>query len=282
MSREAGGPDRGVEETVAAHYAGAGLHRRILERLAEAGIAAEAVTVEHLHAVDEFHIGGAPATAALLDQLAIGPATRVLDVGSGIGGPARTIAARYGAQVTGIDLTPDFVEAARQLTEIVGLRAAFVEGSALAMPFADASFDLATLLHVGMNIADKPGLFAEVARVLVPGGTFAIYEVMRFGAHPAFPLPWASEASASFLETPDAYLAAAAAAGFELAQRRDRGEAARAFFARMQAQMAGAAPPVVGLPLLMGAAAPAKVGNMMAAVGAGDIQPVEMIFRKAG
>ncbi len=204
----------------------------------------------------------------------------MLDVGSGIGGSARMIAARYGAQVTGVDLTPDFVETAQALSETVGLKAEFVVGSALNLPFADASFDLATLLHVGMNIADKPRLFAEVARVLGPGGTFAVYEVMRFGSHPAFPLPWASEASSSFLETPALYLSAAEAAGFRLASRRDRGEIAKDFFARMQAQMAGKAPPAVGLPMLMGPEAPARVANMMAAVTAGDIQPVEMIFRK--
>jgi SAM-dependent methyltransferase len=269
-----------VERTVTAHYAGAGLHRRIMERLAEAGIAADRVTAEDLKAVDEFHIGGAEATAALLDQLAIGPETRVLDVGSGIGGPARTIAARHGALVTGVDLTPDFVEAARRLTETVGLRADFVVGSALDLPFPDGAFDLATLLHVGMNIPDKPRLFAEVARVLVPGGSFAVFDVMRFGAHPAFPLPWAADRSSSFLETPDAYLAAAEAAGFTLVARRDRGEVARAFFARMQEAMAAGRTPPVGLPLLMGEAAPQKVANMVAAVRAGDIQPVEMIFRK--
>lgn len=269
-----------VETTVAAHYAGVGLHRRIMERLAEAGIPAEKVTTEHLKAVDEFHIGGAEATAALLDQLAIGPETRVVDVGSGIGGPARTIAARFGARVTGVDLTPDFVETARHLTETVGLTADFVVGSALDLPFPDTCFDVATLLHVGMNIPDKPRLFAEVARVLVPGGTFAVFDVMRFGAHPAFPLPWATDASSSFLETPETYLAAADTAGFALAARRDRGEVARDFFARMQAAMAAGQQPPVGLPLLMGEAAPQKVANMVAAVAAGDIQPVEMIFRK--
>jgi SAM-dependent methyltransferase len=269
-----------IERSVAAHYSGAGLHLRIMERLAAAGIAADAVTADHLKAVDEFHIGGAEATADLLDQLAIGPETRVLDVGSGIGGPARTIAARTGARVTGVDLTPDFVETARRLTETVGLEADFVVGSALDLPFPDASFDLATLIHVGMNIPDKPRLFAEVARVLAPGGTFAVYEVMRFGAHPAFPLPWAADASSSFLETPDAYLAAAEAAGFALRARRERGEVARAFFARMQEAMAAGRMPPVGLPLLMGEAAPQKVANMVAAVAAGDIEPVEMIFEK--
>ncbi len=125
----------GVEADVAAHYAGTGLHERIMARLAEAGIVAGAVTADHLKAVDEFHIGGAEATIALLDQLDIGPKTRILDVGSGIGGPARTMAGRYGAKVTGIDLTPDFVETAQQLTETVGLKASFVVGSALDLPF---------------------------------------------------------------------------------------------------------------------------------------------------
>ncbi|TPE53118.1 class I SAM-dependent methyltransferase [Amaricoccus solimangrovi] len=268
-----------VEERVARHYAGAGLHERILERLAEAGVTAGEVTAEHLKAVDEFHIGGAEATTALLDQLAIGPETRVLDIGCGIGGPARMIATRFGAQVTGVDLTPDFVETARRLCEMLGIEARFVTGSALDLPFPAASFDLATLLHVGMNLPDKPRLFAEAARVLVPGGTFAVYDVMRFGDHPAFPLPWASEPSASFLEPPEAYLAAAGAAGFELAARRDRGEVAKAFFARIRDEMAGKAPPAVGLPLLLGDGAPVKVANMMAAVSSGDIQPVEMIFR---
>jgi SAM-dependent methyltransferase len=267
-----------VEARVAAHYGGAGLHERILERLAEAGIAVEAVTAEHLKAVDEFHIGGAEATTALLDQLEIGPGTRILDIGCGIGGPARMMAERYGAKVTGVDLTPAFVEAARHLTATVGLEAEFVAGSALDLPFRAASFDLATLLHVGMNLPDKPRLFAEAARVLAPKGTFAVFDVMLFGAHPAFPLPWASDAGSSFLETPEAYLAAAEAAGFALRSRRERGEVARAFFARMQAQMAGKEPPLVGLPLLMGEAAASKLGNMVKAVQAGDIQPVEMIF----
>ncbi|HET9069328.1 MAG TPA: class I SAM-dependent methyltransferase [Amaricoccus sp.] len=269
-----------IETTVAGHYAGAGLHARIMERLAEAGVPAGAVTAEHLKAVDEFHIGGAEATAALLDQLAIGPGTRVLDIGSGIGGPARTIAARTGAKVTGVDLTPDFVETARRLTATVGLSADFVVGSALDLPFPDAAFDLATLLHVGMNVADKPRLFAEAARILAPGGTFAVYDIMRFGADPAFPLPWAADAASSFLDTPDAYLAAAAAAGLTLVARRDRGGVARDFFARMQTAMAAGKLPPVGLPLLMGEAAPQKLANMVAAVTAGDIQPVEMIFRK--
>ena len=269
-----------VEETVAAHYAGAGMHDRIMQRLAAAGIPAEAVTAAHLRPVDEFHIGDAEATAALLDQLAIGRESRVLDIGSGIGGPARTIARRYGAQVTGVDLTPDFVDTARKLTALLGGDVEFVLGSALDLPFEAGRFDLATLIHVGMNLQDKRLLFSEVARVLGPGGTFAVYDVMLFGAHPAFPVPWAGDPAGSFLEAPEVYLAAAEAAGFDLVARRDRGDIAVDFFARAKAAMAEGGPPVVGLPIVLGEAAAAKIANMAAAVAAGDIQPVEMIFRK--
>jgi SAM-dependent methyltransferase len=267
-----------TEDGIVAHYGGAGLYERIVATLADAGVAESEITAAHLKAVDEFHIGGVGATEALLDPLGIGQGTRVLDLGSGIGGTARFVAGRYGAKVSGIDLTPEFVETARRLTDLVGLSASFTVGSALDLPFAQSSFDVVTMIHVGMNLPDKGRVFAEAARVLVPGGTFAVYDVMRFGRHPAFPLPWATTPDASFLETPETYLAAAEAAGFALAHRRDRGEVARAFFAEMQARMAESGPPPVGLPMIMGEAAREKVANMVAAVTSGDIQPVEMVF----
>lgn len=270
----------GSTDEIVRHYGGADLYDRIVAAFAAAGVSEDALTHENLKPVDEFHIGGVAATEALLDPLGIGPATRILDLGSGLGGPARFMVRRYGARVTGIDLTPDFVETARRLCALVGIEADFTAGSALDLPFADASFDLVTLIHVGMNLPDKPRLFSEAARVLAPEGRFAVYDVMRFGAHPEFPLPWATTPGASFLDTPEAYLAAAGAAGLSLVHRADRGAVARAFFAEMQAKMAKDGPPVVGLPLLMGAEAPVKVANMVAAVNAGHIQPVEMVFGK--
>lgn len=269
----------GPENKIVDHYGTGGLYDRIIGALANNGVSSDAITADHLHNIDEFHIGGGAATAALLDPLNIRAGTKVLDIGSGIGGPARFMYARYNADVTGIDLTPDFVDTARRLTAHLGQNIDFRVGSALDMPFADDSFDLATLLHVGMNLPDKPRLFAEVARILKPGGIFAVYDVMRFGDHPDFPLPWATLPEASFLAEPEIYLAAADAAGFELLTRNDRGDVARKFFAEMQAKMAESGPPAVGLPMLMGEAAPTKVANMVAGVGKGDIAPVEMIFK---
>lgn len=268
------------EEKIRAHYGQSGLFERIVHGLAEAGVGPGKLTADDLKSVDEFHIGGVMATKSLLDPLGFDAGTEVLDIGSGIGGPTRFMAQTYGCRVTGIDLTPEYVETARRLTEAVGLTADFIAGSALDLPFGAESFDAATLIHVGMNLPDKPKLFAEVARVLRPGGIFAVYDVMRHGEHPAFPLPWAETEAASFLAAPDDYRAAARAAGLTETHSAGRGDVARAFFAEMQARLAQSGPPPVGLPLLMGETAPQKAANMAAAVGSGDIEPVEMIFRK--
>ena len=269
-----------TEELVADHYGISGLFDKIVGALADAGVPKNKLTMDDLKPVDEFHIGGVAATKALLDPIGLAPGSRILDIGSGLGGPARFMAQRYGAKVTGVDLTPEFVETAQKLTEAVGLDVGFTVGSALDLPFEQETYDVATLLHVGMNLPNKSKLFAEAARVLGPTGRFVVYDVMQFGANPNFPVPWAEAPEASFLATPDDYLAAAGDAGFSLVHRSDRGEVACAFFAEMQARMAAGDGPVVGVPLLMGENAPEKAANMRAAVEAGDIQPVEMIFEK--
>ncbi|MDQ3557615.1 MAG: methyltransferase domain-containing protein, partial [Pseudomonadota bacterium] len=164
-----------VESGVSKHYSSYDALARIREGLKEMGLDPDKISPEVLKPVDEFHIGGAEATAALLDKLDIRPDMEVLDIGSGIGGLARTIAERYKCRVTGVDLTPQFVKTARALSSMSGMadRVRFEVGSAVALPFSDASFDLALLLHVGMNVPDKWALFSEARRVLRDGGTFA-------------------------------------------------------------------------------------------------------------
>ena len=270
-----------IEGGVARHYGSYEVLERIRAGLAEMNFSGDRVPLEALKPVDEFHIGGAEATEALLGKLDIGKDTRVLDIGSGIGGPARSVALRYGCQVTGIDLTPSFVETARALTSMTAVEnVRFEVGSATAMPFPDASFDLALLLHVGMNIPDKQALFREARRVLRGGGTFAIYEVMRLGdGKLAYPAPWAETESLSAIATPDAYRQAARAAGLVLVEEEARTSIALDFFARLQAQTASATPPPLGLHTLMGPTIKEKVANMIAAIRAGTIGPVQMIFR---
>jgi SAM-dependent methyltransferase len=273
-----------VERTIAAHYTTGSLLERIRGGLIELGVDPGSAKPHDLKPVDEFHTGGVEATDALLNLLEITPDTRVLDVGSGIGGTARVIAGRCSARVTGVDLTPMFVETATELSRMVGLggRTDFIVGNATNLPVGEATFDLALLMHVGMNIPDKLDLFREAHRVLAPQGVFAVYDVMcgPNGMAMRFPVPWSSEASTSFVESEDAYQDAAAAAGFGLLWRRDRTEFARGYFDKLNRQMAerGGAPPL-GIHLLMGDTAPRKIENYLAMLDDGRIRPVEMIFR---
>jgi SAM-dependent methyltransferase len=257
----------------------------VLERI-RAGLVAMGEDPDHVHPdvlknVDEFHIGGAEATAHLLDELDIRPETRVLDIGSGIGGPARLVAGRFGASVTGVDLTPDFVATAEALTGMCGMsdRVAFKVGSATALPLDDGAFNLALMLHVGMNIPDKAAVFREARRVLADGGVFAVYDVMRIGpGEIGYPVPWADSAAISSVAAPKDYRDMAGKAGFTLDKEENRRDIALDFFSRIQAAVQKSAPPPLGLHNLMGASIGDKMKNMIAAIKAGTIAPVQMIF----
>jgi SAM-dependent methyltransferase len=214
-----------VRDLVTGHYAGAALTEVVLGALAGRGVDLDALTVDDLAPVDQLHAGFAPATIHLLEALAAAPGSRLLDVGCGIGGTARIAAQRFGLRVTGVDLSPDFVEAATELSARVGLadRVDFRVASGDALPLDDASHDAATMVHVGMNVPDKAAVFREVHRVLVPGGRFALYEQMRSGpGEIPYPMPWADDERSSFVETPAQYVEALEAAGFVVESVEDR------------------------------------------------------------
>ncbi len=272
-----------VEREVEDHYS----HGTLIEAaLSASGIDRDALTVGDLAPVDEFHIGGRAATVDLAEQLALAPSDRVLDVGSGLGGAARFFADEVGCAVAGVDLTAEYVVAARSLSGRVGLgeRNTFEQASALAMPFDDASFDAAYMLHVGMNIEAKSELFTEIARVLVPGGLLGIYDVMRTGdGELVYPVPWAETGDTSFLARPADYRAALDGAGLDLLEERNRRDWALEFFRTLRASAAGAdGPPPLGTHILMGESAGRKVGNMLQCVNDGIIAPVQIIARKPG
>lgn len=273
-----------LETSVTEHYGGGDLLAAIRTGMASLGLSPETVSVEDLAPVDEFHIGGRAATTELCDRLGVTSGSEVLDIGCGIGGAARFVASSFGCEVTGIDLSPSYVAAATTMTEWTGLgdRVRFEVGSALDMPFDDGAFDRALLLHVGMNIPDKAALFAEVHRVLRPGGRLGLYDVMRVSAgEVSYPVPWASDASHSFVEEVTAYRAALEAAGLVVTEERDRAAFAMDFFAALRARTTEAGgPPPLGLHVIMGSEAPGKIANMVEAVGAGVLAPVEVICEK--
>ncbi len=272
------------EHAVAAHYTHGRLLGDLLDALRGAGVDVERLQAEDLVAVEEFHIGGRQATAHLAGVMGVVADSTVLDVGSGIGGAARYLALEHGCQVVGIDLTEEFCTVAEDLSARLGLaeRTRFVHGSALDLPFDDASFDDATMLHVGMNIEDKARLFEEVARVLRSSGRFAVYDILAGGGGaPHFPVPWAEDASTSFLVTADELCALMEGSGFEIVAREDRSDAGRAFFRELAAARDAGTAPAVAIPILMGESGPEKLGNAVRSLEEGRIGPWITVGRKA-
>jgi ubiquinone/menaquinone biosynthesis C-methylase UbiE len=267
------------------HYTHGDLAAAIRRGIESIGKTITTVTVDDLAPVDEFHIGGRQASEDFLGQLDLSPEKHVLDVGCGLGGAARFVASRYGCRVTGIDLTPEYVETARILCRWVGLDngISLHQGSALAMPFADHAFDRAYMLHVGMNIDDKARLCSEVSRVLRSSSLFGIYDVMRIGdGELTYPVPWATTAASSAVAKPAQYREALEAAGLSVVAERNRRDFALEFFDRLRARIAAAGgPPALGLHILMGRNTPDKVQNMIQNISNGRIAPVELIARKA-
>jgi SAM-dependent methyltransferase len=210
------------------------------------------------------------------------PGLRLLDVGSGLGGPARYFASEHGCRVTGIDLTQGFVDVAQSLTKRVNLDglAEFQQGSALQMAFAAETFDGAYMIHVGMNIADKAGIFRQVRRALKGGGLFTVFDIVRTADGAIrFPVPWAISEESSFVAGVKDYREALQGAGFRVEKERGRRAFSIEFTERLMARMAQSGPPALGLHLLMGEQAPLMARNMLVMMKEGMLEPEELFAR---
>jgi SAM-dependent methyltransferase len=240
-----------VLDGVSDHYRASGLTDRLKTALTAFGPDEQRLTPQQLATLDQFHTRGLAATVELAKLAGIAADMSVLDVGSGVGGPARFLAAAYGCRVTGIDLSEPFVDAARYLTERTGQseRVSFETASALALPFDDGHFDVVLLQHVAMNISDRARLYREIRRVLKLSGRFALYDVVLKDGDPHYPVPWARTPATSFLLTAAATGEVIEAAGFRTLVWQDDTEAAKAWIAQLRASRS---PPSPNLGVVMG------------------------------
>ena len=272
------------DAAISEHYVHGDLLGAIKAALVDLGKTVDNVTIEDLAPVDEFHIGGRLATEGFMAQLDYSGQGHVLDVGCGLGGASRFVAQRYKNYVTGIDLTQEYIDTGNALCAWVRLDnfITLQQGSAMSMPFAAASFDGAYMMHVGMNIVDKAGLFAEIFRVLRPGAFLGIYDVMREqGGDISYPVPWAADENSSALATSGQYRQALVAAGFAVAKETGRRDFAVDFFTALRDRTeANGGPPALGLHTLMKETTAEKIRNMIGNIAAGYIAPVEMIAFK--
>lgn len=265
------------------HYGTTSLIRRIEEALHRAGLADGIIGWADLAPLDQFHVRGLGATRELAEALGIDAGASLLDVGCGLGGPARFLAATYGCHVTGIDLSQPFIEAARTLTERCGLagRVTFLQGDALDPPFTDASFDHAWTQHVAMNVADRVGFYRSIHRVLKPGGRLAIYDVVAGdGGPPIYPVPWARVPEFSFLLTPKAMRNALTRAGFKVASWIDQTNACHAWADEIQAKRQSSPAPL-GLHVVMGPEFAEMVANLGRNLEEGRIRVIQAVAAKA-
>lgn len=266
------------------HYSvGGGLAGVIASGLRAAGKDLSSLTPADLEPVDEFHIRGRRATLELAARMELRRDCSVLDVGSGLGGPARTIAHHFQCRVTGVDLTADFCAAANAMSEWVGLagRTVFQQGDATTLDFEPSSFDSAFSIHAAMNIAAKDALYSGVHRILKPGGIFAIYDILQGeGGDVHFPVPWARDPAISHIVTPRRMRELLTSAGFSIIDETDSTEESSSWFRKkaegMQRQRASA----IGFKLFLGEDYSAMAANQVRNLAERRIRTVSYIARR--
>ena len=270
-----------MKSLVEQHYGIGDLAPKIAAALRKAGKDLARLTTADLAPIDEFHIRGRQATLELAQRMELGPGAHVLDIGSGLGGPARTLAEIYGCRVTGIDLSPEFCDAARELSRWVGLsdRVTFLHGDATALTCA-GTFNAAMTIHVAMNIAAKDRVYGGVHRALEPDRIFAVYDILQGeGGEVKYPVPWARDPAISHLTTPGEMRGLLRGAGFRILDEIDSTELSEDWFKQAAAQIAASDRLPVSLRQFLGEDAAEMTRNQVRNLAERRIRTVTYICR---
>jgi SAM-dependent methyltransferase len=269
------------QELVRQQYGTVSLRERVELALQRAGLGQGTLNWSNLVALDQFHVRGLDATRELAEVLSVEAGSEVLDIGCGLGGPARFLAATYRCHVTGIDLSQPFIDVATMLTERCGLQESVLyrQADALNLPFADGSFTLAWTQHVAMNIADRTRFYAEAHRVLKPGGRLAIYDVISADGRPLiFPVPWAQRREMSFLLTADAMRKLLESAGFLEVSWTDKTEPAMTWLAQVQPSLPSSPP--LSITVVMGPQFLEMAKNLGQNLQEGRVRLIQAVFSR--
>jgi len=255
-----------IERDVESHYAIGDLYTIIIESLKATGKDLNKLKPGDLSPVDAFHTRGKEATLEIAQLAELSKGMNVLDVGCGIGGSVRYLSDEHGCKVTGLDLTEEYISVAKRLAELTSMsdKVTFIQGSALELPFEDNQFDLVWTEHTQMNIENKDRFYSEIYRVLKPGGRMVFSDIFQGNYKDLYyPVPWASEASCSFLATPDDAKSILEALGFEVKTWIDKSAQTLKWFKEVSDQIKVSGPPPISINILMGKTAPQKLGNMI-------------------
>ncbi len=272
----------GYVRSVNEHYGRGDLAAKIFEALRVAGKDASSLTPEDLAPIDQLHARGRVATLELARLAGITPRMRVLDVGGGLGGAARTLAGEFGCAVDVLDITEEFCNAGEMLTARTSLAnlVTFRHGSALEMPYPDATFDVAWMQHSSMNVADKERLYAEIRRILRPGGTLAMHEILAGEVSPIhFPVPWARDPNLNHLHPPQEARTLLNATGFAELTWIDETAPALSWYQRRLAASPGR-PRALGPHLVFGVDTAGMLRNQVRNLKEGRISIVKAVLKR--
>jgi SAM-dependent methyltransferase len=270
---------------IADHWGKGDVFGRIMEAMKAASIPPESATVDQMAPVDHLHARGFAATVELADALPIREGQHIVDIGCGIGGPARYLAERFDCRVSGVDITKPFVDAANKITALLGMQAR-VElqlGDGNNLPYGDLAFDGGYTQHVTMNIEDRAQFFSEAYRVLKPGAFFALTEHgLGPQGNPHYPCPWSDDGSGAFLVTPEETAGILADTGFVDIDVTETGEKYLAGYNRAIELAERGELPAFGMHILLGEDGLAKTRNSARNIGEQRTRPIQVICAKPG
>ena len=261
-------------KSVENHYLVNNLYDNILEKLKSIGVGVNKVKRTDLSRVDEFHVRGLEVSKELAQNI-ISNNLKVLDVGCGLGGPARMLADEKNCMVTGLDLSQEFIDTAKALSKLVNLdsKTTFLKGDALDLPFEDNSFDVVWTQHVQMNILEKKKFYSEIFRVLKTGGKFLYYDIFKSSDNDInYPMPWASREDLSHLINITELEIIFNSLGFNSFSKKNQTNAGLNSIKQMLSNIKEFGPPKMGLNVLMGKDTKEKILNAFNHFDRGDLQ----------
>jgi ubiquinone/menaquinone biosynthesis C-methylase UbiE len=268
---------------VSQHYGLGGLMEKILAGLAASNTSLDQLSIHDLAPVDEFHTRGRRATVELAAMTTLSSSDYVLDVGCGLGGSTRYLAYQYGCRVEGLDLTEEYIQVGKRLTNMVGLsdRISLTCGNALQLPYDNDIFDMVWTEHVQMNIEDKQRFYGEISRVLKPEGHFLFHDVFRSSDELLqYPVPWAEDEKMSFLADVPEVRSIIGQAALEVSQWMEKTSDSIAFFSQVMQKISAEGPSPVGIHLLMGSNAAVKLRNYLGNLEEGRVCVVMGVAQK--